>query len=72
MARANLAAGAVLVPLALLVARPWEDWRAWRGWLVVLYGALPVTLGGETIHAYHVIGALLVAAGVYLATRPVA
>jgi drug/metabolite transporter (DMT)-like permease len=27
--------------------------------------------GGETIHAYHVIGALLVAAGVYLATRPV-
>lgn len=105
MAGANLAAGLVLVPLALLVERPWEDWRAWRGWLVVLYGALPVTVGhlwfyqivrtigagravtflnlmpfavltlawllvGETIHAYHVIGALLVAAGVYLATRP--
>jgi drug/metabolite transporter (DMT)-like permease len=45
MAGANLDAGAVLVPLALLVERPWEDWRAWRGWLVVLYGALPVTLG---------------------------
>jgi drug/metabolite transporter (DMT)-like permease len=29
-------------------------------WLVV----------GETIHAYHVIGAGLVAAGVYLVTRP--
>ena len=105
MAGANLAAGLVLVPLALLVERPWEHWRAWRGWLVVLYGALPVTLGhlwfyqivrtigagravtflnlmpfavltlawllvGETIHAYHVIGAVLVAAGVYLATRP--
>jgi drug/metabolite transporter (DMT)-like permease len=105
MAGANLAAGLVLVPLALLVERPWQQWWAWRGWLVVLYGALPVTVGhlwfyqivrtigagravtflnlmpfavltmawllvGETIHAYHVIGAALVAAGVYLVTRP--
>jgi drug/metabolite transporter (DMT)-like permease len=72
---------------------------------VVLYGALPITLGhvwfyrvirvlgaaptmaflnlmpfvvlalswallGEALHAYHVAGAALVAAGVYLATRP--
>jgi hypothetical protein len=27
-------------------------------------------LAGPLLHAYHVIGALLVAAGVYLATRP--
>ena len=45
MAGANLAAGLVLVPLALLVERPWQHWWAWRGWLVVLYGALPVTVG---------------------------
>lgn len=105
MAGANLAAGLVLVPLALLVERPWLHWWAWRGWLVVLYGALPVTVGhlwfyqivrtigagravtflnlmpfavltmawllvGETIHVYHVVGAGLVAAGVYLVTRP--
>ena len=104
MAGANLAAGLVLVPLSLLVERPWQHWWAWRGWMVVLYGALPVTVGhlwfyeivrtigagravtflnlmpfavlamawllvGETIHVYHVVGALLVAAGVYLVTR---
>ena len=104
MAGANLAAGLVLVPLALLGERPWQAWWAWRGWVVVLYGALPVTLGhlwfyeivraigagravtflnlmpfvvlgmawllvGEQIHVYHVVGALLVAAGVYLVTR---
>ena len=104
MAGANLAAGLVLVPLAVLVERPWQHWWAWRGWMVVLYGALPVTVGhlwfyeivrtigagravtflnlmpfavlamawllvGETIHVYHVVGALLVAAGVYLVTR---
>jgi drug/metabolite transporter (DMT)-like permease len=105
MAGANLAAALVLVPLAVLVERPWQHWWAWRGWVVVLYGALPVTLGhlwfyrivrtigagravtflnlmpfavltlawllvGETIHVYHVMGAALVAAGVYLVTRP--
>jgi drug/metabolite transporter (DMT)-like permease len=104
MAGANLAAGLVLVPLAVLVERPWQHWWAWRGWIVVLYGALPVTLGhlwfyeivraigagravtflnlmpfvvlamawllvGEQIHVYHVVGAALVAAGVYLVTR---
>ena len=104
MAGANVVGGLVLVPLSLL-ERPWEHWRAWTGWLVVLYGALPITLGhlwfyqvirtlgagrtvtflnlmpfavlalswllvGETLHAYHVVGAALVAAGVYLATRP--
>ena len=105
MAGAHVVGATVLVPLALAVERPWEDWRAWSGWLVVLYGALPITLGhvwfyqvirtlgaartvaflnlmpfvvlalscallGETLHAYHVVGAALVAAGVYLATRP--
>jgi drug/metabolite transporter (DMT)-like permease len=45
MAGANVVGGIVLVPLALLIDRPWEDWRAWMGWLVVLYGALPITLG---------------------------
>ena len=105
MAGAHVVGAVVLVPLALAVERPWEDWRAWSAWLVVLYGALPITLGhvwfyqairvlgagrtvaflnlmpfvvlalsctllGETLHAYHVVGAALVAAGVYLATRP--
>ena len=105
MAGANVVGGIVLIPLALLIERPWEHWQAWRAWLVVLYGAVPITLGhlwfyqvirvlgagptvtflnlmpfavlalswalvGETIHAYHVAGAALVAAGVYLATRP--
>ena len=105
MAGANVVGGIVLVPLALLVERPWEAWRAWIGWLVVLYGAVPITLGhlwfyqvirtlgasrtvtllnlmpfavlalswallGETLHTYHVAGATLVVAGVYLATRP--
>lgn len=105
MAGAHVVGGLVLVPLAIVIERPWQDWRAWTAWLVVLYGALPITLGhvwfyrairtlgagptvaflnlmpfvvlalswallGETIHAYHVAGALLVAGGVYLATRP--
>ena len=105
MAGANVVGGIVLIPLALALERPWEEWRAWRAWLVVLYGAVPITLGhlwfyqviralgagrtvtflnlmpfvvlalswavvGETVHAYHVAGAALVAAGVYLATRP--
>ena len=52
---------------AARLERPWEHWRAWAAWLVVVYGAVPI---GETIHAYHVVGAALVAAGVYLATRP--
>jgi drug/metabolite transporter (DMT)-like permease len=36
------------------------------------FAVLPMAwlLVGETIHAYHVIGAALVAAGVYLVTRP--
>lgn len=105
MAGANVVGGIVLIPLALVLERPWEDWRAWTGWLVVVYGAVPITLGhlwfyqvirslgasrtvtflnlmpfavlalswallGETIHAYHLVGAVLVVAGVYLATRP--
>ena len=103
--RCQRGGGIVLVPLALLVDRPWEHWRAWHGWLVVLYGAVPITLGhlwfyqvirvlgagptvtflnlmpfavlalswlllDETVHVYHLAGAVLVAAGVYLATRP--
>jgi hypothetical protein len=32
--------------------------------------ALSWALVGETIHAYHLVGAALVAGGVYLATRP--
>ena len=35
----------MLVPLSLLVERPWEHWQTWIGWLVVLYGAVPITLG---------------------------
>ena len=105
MAGAHVVGAIVLVPLALAVERPWQEWRAWSAWLVVLYGALPITLGhvwfyrvirvlgagptvaflnlmpfvvlalswallGEALHAYHVAGAVLVAAGVYLATRP--
>jgi drug/metabolite transporter (DMT)-like permease len=105
MAGAHVVGAVVLVPLALAIERPWQAWRAWTSWLVVLYGALPITLGhvwfyriirvlgagptvaflnlmpfvvlalswallGEALHAYHVVGAVLVAAGVYLATRP--
>lgn len=105
MAGANVVGAIVLAPLAALAERPWEHWRAWTPWLVVLYGALPITLGhlwyyevirvlgvgrtvafmnlmpfavlalswaivGEAIHVYHLVGAALVAAGVYLATRP--
>jgi drug/metabolite transporter (DMT)-like permease len=104
MAGAHVVSAAILVPLALLV-EPWPaPWTAPRGWLVVVYGALPVTLGhlwfyavvrvvgagraatfmnlmpfvviglawaiaGETVYPYHVAGAGLVAAGVYLVTR---
>lgn len=105
MAGAHVVGAVVLVPLALAIEHPWRAWRAWSAWLVVLYGALPITLGhvwfyriirvlgagrtvaflnlmpfvvlalswamlGEALHAYHVVGAVLVAAGVYLATRP--
>jgi drug/metabolite transporter (DMT)-like permease len=105
MAGANVVGAVVLVPLAALAERPWEHWRAWTAWLVVLYGALPITLGhlwfyeviralgvgrtvtflnlmpfvvlalswaivGEAVHVYHLVGAVLVAGGVYLATRP--
>jgi len=45
MAGANVVGGLVLVPLSLLVERPWEHWQTWIGWLVVLYGAVPITLG---------------------------
>jgi len=105
MAGAHAVSAMILVPLALVLEPPWPaPWTAPRGWLVVVYGALPVTLGhlwfyavvrmvgagraatfmnlmpfvvitlawaiaGETVHAYHVVGALLVAAGVYLVTR---
>jgi drug/metabolite transporter (DMT)-like permease len=105
MVGAHVVSAVVLVPVALALEPPWPaPWTAPRGWLVVVYGAVPVTLGhlgfyasvrmvgagraatfmnlmpfvvlglawtiaGETVHAYHVIGALLVAAGVYLVTR---
>jgi len=105
MAGANAVGGLVLLPLSLAIEHPWQHWRGWAGWLVVLYGALPITLGhlwfyrvirilgagptvtflnlmpfavlalswlllGEAVHVYHVVGAALVAGGVYLATRP--
>ena len=105
MAGAHVVSAAVLVPLALALEAPWPaPWTTPRGWLVVLYGAVPVTLGhlwfyaivrivgasraatfmnlmpfvvialawaiaGETVHAYHLVGAALVVAGVYLVTR---
>jgi drug/metabolite transporter (DMT)-like permease len=84
---------------------PWRMWAtAPIGWAVVLYGAIPVTLGhlwfyaivrrigagrtvtfmnlmpfvvialtwalvGEAVHTYHLVGATLAIAGVYLTTR---
>ena len=105
MAGAHAVGGLVLVPLAMVFEAPWRTWHtAPIGWAVVVYGAVPVTLGhlwfygvvraigpgrasaflnlmpfvvlglswlllGETIHAYHVVGALLVIAGVALAAR---
>jgi len=105
MAGAHTAAAVVLVPLAAAVEQPWRMWStAPVGWAVVLYGAIPVTLGhiwffavirrigpgraatflnlmpfvvialswlivGEPVHGYHLAGAALVMAGVYLATR---
>lgn len=105
MAGSNVVSGIVLVPLALAVETPWRTWAtAPVGWGVILYGAIPVTLGhlwfyavvrrigasravtfmnlmpfvvialtwalvGESVHLYHLVGALLVIAGVYLTTR---
>jgi drug/metabolite transporter (DMT)-like permease len=105
MAGSHLVSALALVPLALAVERPWRVWgMAPIGWAVVLYGAIPVTLGhlwfyavvrrigasrtvtfmnlmpfavivlswavaGEAVHAYHLVGALLVMAGVYLTAR---
>jgi drug/metabolite transporter (DMT)-like permease len=37
--------GLSVAALSLLVERPWEHWQAWIGWLVVLSGAVPITLG---------------------------
>jgi drug/metabolite transporter (DMT)-like permease len=45
IAGANVVGGFVLVPLSLLVERPWEHWQTCLSWLVVLYGAVPSTLG---------------------------
>jgi drug/metabolite transporter (DMT)-like permease len=105
MAGAHTVAAVVLIPLAAAVEHPWRQWAAAPvGWAVVLYGAIPVTLGhiwffavirrigpgraaiflnlmpfvvialswlivGEPVYAYHLVGAALVMAGVYLATR---
>ncbi len=105
MAGAHTAAAIVLVPLAAAVEHPWRVWNAAPvGWAVVLYGAIPVTVGhiwffavirrigpgraaiflnlmpfvvivlswlivGEPVHGYHLAGAALVMAGVFLATR---
>jgi drug/metabolite transporter (DMT)-like permease len=105
MAGAHVVSAAVLMPLALALEAPWPaPWTAPRGWVVIVYGAVPVTLGhlwfyaivrivgasraatfmnlmpfvvialawaiaGETVHAYHLVGAALVVAGVYLVTR---
>jgi drug/metabolite transporter (DMT)-like permease len=105
MAGAHAVAAVFLVPLAAAVEHPWRMWTtAPVGWAVVLYGAIPVTLGhiwffaairrigpgraaiflnlmpfvvialswlivGEPVYAYHLVGAVLVIAGVYLATR---
>jgi drug/metabolite transporter (DMT)-like permease len=105
MAGAHTVAAVILVPLAAALEQPWRVWNAAPvGWAVVLYGAIPVTLGhmwffavirrigpgraaiflnlmpfvvialsrlivGEPVHGYHLVGAALVMAGVYLATR---
>lgn len=45
IAGANVVGGFVLVPLSLLVERPWDHWQTCLSWLVVLYGAVPSTLG---------------------------
>ena len=44
MAGANVVGGFVLVPLSLLVTRPWEHRQTWIGWPLALYGAVPITL----------------------------
>jgi drug/metabolite transporter (DMT)-like permease len=105
LAGAHVVAAIVLVPLSLAVEGAWPPpWRAPIAWAVVLYGAVPVTLGhlwfyevvrrigpgraatflnlmpfvvivlswallGEAVHAYHLVGAALVIAGVVLTTR---
>jgi drug/metabolite transporter (DMT)-like permease len=46
MAGAHTVAALVLVPVAATVEQPWRVWNAAPvGWTVVLYGAIPVTLG---------------------------
>jgi drug/metabolite transporter (DMT)-like permease len=104
MAGAHAVGALLLVPLALVIDRPWRAVPGPIGWLVILYGVFPVTLGhlwyydvvrsigpgrsatflnlmpfvvlalswaivGEPVRTYHVVGALLVIIGVYLATR---
>jgi drug/metabolite transporter (DMT)-like permease len=104
-AGAHVVSGLVLIPLSLLVDGAWPSLRAApAGWAVVLYGAVPVTLGhlwyyavirtigpgraavflnlmpftvialswlalGERVYPYHLVGALVVIAGVFLTTR---
>jgi drug/metabolite transporter (DMT)-like permease len=105
MAGSHIVSAIVLVPLSLALDPPWSSpLAAPRGWAVVLYGALPVTLGhlwyygivrtigparaatclnlmpflviamtwailGEPVHAYHLAGAALVIAGVFLTSK---
>jgi drug/metabolite transporter (DMT)-like permease len=46
MAGSHVVSAIVLVPLALVLEAPWRAWAtAPAGWTVVLYGAIPVTLG---------------------------
>ena len=46
MAGSHVVSAVVLVPVSLVIDPPWPSpLRAPRGWLVILYGALPVTLG---------------------------
>jgi drug/metabolite transporter (DMT)-like permease len=105
MAGAHVVSAIVLVPLAVMLERPWpRPTAAPLGWLVVVYCAVFVTVGhlwyyrviraigpgraatfmnllpfvvialswlllGEPVHAYHIVGAVLVIGGVFLATR---
>ena len=105
MAGSHVVSAIVLVPLSLAIDEPWvSPLAAPRGWMVILYGALPVTLGhlwyygivrtigparaatflnlmpfvviamtwamlGEPVRGYHVAGAALVIAGVFLASK---
>ena len=67
-AAANLVAAGALVPLSLAVDGAWPTTATFLNLMPFVVIALAWALLGEAVHAYHVVGAALVIAGVVLTT----